>query len=364
MPQLSINYAALRHNLENIVRLSEEWDFRWLPVMKMVANYPPILKLLKEYRFDKFGTADVFDCFCFGKTLQPEQNVYINIALPNYAEEIVRNFCRSAVSTQESIVLLDNAAKKLQKKHEVLLMLDIGDGREGVPLHSEFYELLQFLKKADLEYVRIAGVGVTLGCLNGLCPDNSIMSNLAGILPEIRQFIRADEAVLSLGGSIFWNWFAQNHVFFHKLLSEGWKTELRMGDPLFVGYDVYRNEDFIGAFFRKDTFEIKAQILEIHLKKPAAEGIFVANGHGDLPSSVRSDKAAVQALVDCGLLHTEIANLKPMLAGAKLINYSGNYTILDITDCSPSLKQGDFVSFSPDYWAVAKAFRIPQTIKL
>ncbi len=362
MPQISINYTAINHNLRIMQECSKAWNFRWLPVLKMVAGYPPIADLVRENGFSDIGIADVDEHLCFGRMPEPSQSIYINIVPPYRIKDILKRFKRSSVSSAETLLLLEKEAHNLRTDHSVLLMIDLGDGREGVSQGNEFAELLDFLKKNPLKHIQISGVGVTLGCLNGLCPDNDLMYELLGMLKKIKPFIHAKTAICSLGGSIFWNWYAQNHAEFQNALPDGWQIELRMGDPLLVGFDMYRNEKFPGADFQRNIFKIRAQVLEIHTKQIPSKGIHVNNGHG-ISFHDTSNKTHIQALLDCGSLHTDISRIIPELAGAKLINYSGNYAILDITDCQAPPRHGDFISFIPDYWAVAKAFRTPQLIK-
>lgn len=87
-----------------------------------------------------------------------------------------------------------------------------------------------------------------------------------------------------------------------------------------------------------------------------------ANGHGGHLDETQ-DGPRVQALLDCGILHTDMTDIKPELPGAELINYSGNYAVLDATKCLQRPVPGDVVRFYPGYWAVARAFRTPQTEK-
>lgn len=66
-----------------------------------------------------------------------------------------------------------------------------------------------------------------------------------------------------------------------------------------------------------------------------------------------------RVLLDCGILHTDVRQLKLDIPGAEIVDFSGNYTILDVTDCAEDFWPGKTVSFVPGYWAVAQSFRNP-----
>lgn len=364
MPQLCIYKKAIMHNFALVWQCVSAWGATWLPVVKMVASYPPVMRLLRENGIKRAGIADIDEHLCFGKSFEGEE-VYINIAPVCRADEIVSRFCRSAVSGMDGLLALEEAAKRQGKQHFVLVMLDLGDGREGIPCGRDFELFLEQVRSRQLTHVRIAGIGTTLGCLTGLCPDLEILEQLFQAMGKIRSFISAPAAVLSLGGSVFWNWFAQNHAAVREKMRAmpGWTVELRMGDPLFVGFDMYRNEPLEGGDFRQDVFELQAQVLEVQVKYPKKNGVYVSNGHGEHINGIAFN-VREQVLVDCGTLHTDTTDIMPYLYGAKLVNYSGNYTILDITECKIPPKPGDMIGFRPGYWAVARSFRTPQTRKI
>lgn len=359
---------AVVHNLHIVNRLAAEWNFAWLPVLKMVAGYPPVADVLRANGYAVTGAADIDEHLCFATSPDPDSHVYINLVPPHLAEKVVRRFRRSAVSSPEGLLALERAAGKIGVRHEALLMVDLGDGREGPLVGPALDSLLEWIARKRLAHVRIVGMGVTLGCLNGLCPDETIMLRLVEILHAVRRkpgLFSDAPATVSLGGSIFWNWFALHHAWLHDQLREiaGWRVELRMGDPLLLGFDMYRNEAFLGGDFRRDLFEIQAEVLEVQRKRPYPEGTHAANGHGD-HTPQDNGGSRVQALADCGILHTDVTDLALDLPGAKALDFSGNYAVIDVTACALRPRPGDVVRFYPGYWAVARAFRTPQMEKV
>ena len=362
MPVIYLDMQAMSHNFDIVRQRAAMWGFRWLPVLKMVAGYGPVEDFLYAHGFPVTGTADVDEHLCSGRAPDPARHVYINIVPPSRAADVVRRFHRSCVSSEAGVRALDRAAAEADVDHGCLLMLDLGDGREGLCPGEALTAFTEALRKTPPLRVRLTGVGVTLGCLNGRCPDVLIMRRLLASMEAVRPLM-ASSPVVSLGGSIFWNWFVQHHDAVRDALNHaGWTLELRMGDPLLTGFDMYRNEDFLGGPFRRDVFELRAQVLEVQTKYAQYEGTRVANGHGARPDG-RGRASWMQALLDCGMLHTDMTDVTPDLPGAEYLDYSGNYAVLDVTDCGRRPEAGDIVRLRPGYWAVAKAFRTPQVEK-
>ncbi len=101
------------------------------------------------------------------------------------------------------------------------------------------------------------------------------------------------------------------------------------------------------------------EVTERNLRPPR---VLALNGQGEIAPLTRTGPRK-RALLDCGILHTSVRGLKLDIPGAEIVDFSGNYTILDITDCPGTFRPGDTVSFVPDYWAIAQSFRNPMVPK-
>lgn len=358
MPTIVTHLDALAHNHRLVTRLGKAWGFTLLPVLKMVGCHPTVTRFLHEAGHSGFGAADVDEPVMFAPQSEGDK-VLINIPPLGRARDVVRAFRRSAVSSLEGILALEAAARELRLVHSALLMVDIGDLREGIP-PEDVAPLLETLNRENLEYVRLIGIGVNMGCLHGACPDDRNMALLRRTADGVEAALNRPLDVISLGGSIFFEWFSRQGRSFR--LSPGCVLELRAGDPLLLGYDIYRNIDFPGGVFRRDVFSLEATVLELREKNMVPPRESVLNGQGR-KSRMRSQGRRWRVLLDCGSLHTDVQALELDLPGAEIVGFSGNYSILDVTRCPERPKVGDTVAFRPRYWAVARAFRTPLVTK-
>lgn len=366
MPELVINLDALAHNLRLIRHLEQRWRFTLLPVLKMVSTHPAVTAFLLERGSTRYGVADVWDHLVHGPVPPPrEERALINLAPPEQADDVVRLFARSAFSSLTGFRALNAAAQRQGIAHDAVLMVDLGDMREGVPF-QEALPLLRAVSAASCQALhgpgaRVVGLGVNLGCLYGTCPDEENMAQLAELAARAGNALGHPLQRVSLGGTVFWNWFAGRDGR-EPRLPEGCQLELRMGDPLLLGYDMYRDEPLLGGQFRTDLFRITATLLEVTERDIKLPRHHVHNGQGLSPRCTLTGRRR-RALTDCGLLHTDVSALHLDLPGAQIVDYSGNYAILDVTDCPQAPLPGDRVDFIPGYWAVARAARTPQVVK-
>lgn len=355
MPALLVNIEAVRQNAARMKELAMLYGFEWLPVLKQVASDDAFRRIVKKAGISGVGVADVLA----GR--DPENDVLINIPPARLATEAVKRFRRAAVSSVENLEILEAAAKKAGRVFDVVLMVDAGDGREGIPLDEDPEALLRAWHARKAQNIRIVGVGLTFGCLSDLAPDDDVVGRVLEKLPQWLPYMDVapgEAPVISMGGTVVWNWLQNDPKLF--AMPAPWKLELRMGDPLLVGFDMYRGGPLVKctetkACFRTDVFVVEADVLEVRRKKPFEAGTHVGTGHG--ASCAASHRERLQAIVDCGRLHTVVDGLELLLPGAELIDFAGNYAMLDIGGMEEPLKVGDVVRFKPDYWAVGTMMR-------
>ena len=367
MPSLTLNMNALRWNLSQMPRLEQSWNFSFMPVLKMVACHPAVVDAVKQAGYRHYGAAEVDEPRFWKNESTPDTSapddrpVLISLPPLHRADEVVRLFSRSPADSVEALEALDAAAERRGSDvppHDCIVMLDLGDMREGIPIeHSDefFHSVANRFKRLNL-----TGIGVTMGCLHGACPDAIAMNELARAAARAQAILGRTLSLVSLGGSIFWDWWAEHHGEF--ACPPGCRVELRIADPILLGYDSYHEKASAGGTFRRDLFKLDATVLEVTERNLRPPRVLALNGQGEIARLPRTGLRR-RALLDCGILHTDVRQLKLDVPGAEIVDFSGNYTILDVTDCAEDFRPGKTVSFVPGYWAVAQSFRNPMVPK-
>ena len=367
MPDLILNMDALNHNLRRMPRLERDWNFSFMPVLKMVACHPAVVEAVKQAGYRQYGAAEVDEPLFWknepasDEPALDDKPVLISLPPMHRADDVVRLFSRSPADSIDALDALDAAAERRgsdARPHDCIVMLDLGDMREGIPIeHCDefFHAVVNRFRRLNL-----TGIGVTMGCLHGACPDAIAMNELAHAAARAQAILGRSFSLVSLGGSIFWDWWAEHHGEF--ACPPGCRVELRIAAPILLGYDSYHQKASAGGAFRRDLFRLDATVLEVTERNLRPPRVLALNGQGEIAPLTRTGPRK-RALLDCGILHTSVRGLKLDIPGAEIVDFSGNYTILDITDCPGTFRPGDTVSFVPDYWAIAQSFRNPMVPK-
>src|SRR5690606_12266983 len=90
-------------------------------------------------------------------------------------EEVVRTIDISLQSEIATIAEISRIAERLGRVHDILLMIDLGDLREGIWPN----DLVQTVERvADMPGVRICGLGTNLGCFGAILPTEENLGQL------------------------------------------------------------------------------------------------------------------------------------------------------------------------------------------
>ena len=345
-----LNLDALKHNALQSRACMDRWQVAVLPVLKGIASHPLALRELSSAGFTRFGYAEYSEAVTGhagndASPPSPNQSVLIQLCPLSRTREIARNFSRSFHSQPETLCALDQAVGETGLPHGVMLMLDLGERREGIPLA----ELPLLLEHAlALPHLTVEGFAFTMGCLGQCVPDAALLRTITEIQEVFRNKGVSNTAV-SVGGSIFCRWledFCPSPV-----------TEVRLGANFILGMDTYHKLPLPGGSFRSDVCLLQSEILEIQSRdfsvdKTAALPEF--NGYPVIPAPIAGKRQC--ALLDVGRIHAKLEELVCPLPGARIMNISSNYMVLDVTDCPVAPRIGQQVLFRLGYWSIARLF--------
>ncbi len=122
----------------------------------------------------------------------------------SHAESIVKNADISLNTEIETLKNLSYHAKIQNKIHKVIIMVELGDLREGlVP-----YDLPQFVRETLVfPNLKIIGVGCNLACYGGIKPDDKNMREFSEIVTLLEKEFQIDLEIISGGNSANYEWF-------------------------------------------------------------------------------------------------------------------------------------------------------------
>lgn len=335
-PRLEIDMKKLKSNVNNVLEVAEKNNIEIVGVVKSVNGIREIVEVLIECGIKTIASSRLSQLRLI-KEINPNINTYdLRIPMISEVDELVECADISLNSNLEVLEKLNEAAKNQNKKHNVILMLECGDLREGIYNEDEMLDIASTVEN-KLDNLNLMGVGTNLGCYGSIMPTPEKMNELIGKARKIEEKIGRKLDVVSGAASTAFPMVARGK------LPDG-ITQMRFGDCFYVS-DL--DECFNYVMFDEDqeSFKLQAEIIEIYDKPSHPIGEIAVDAFGNKKEYV--DKGIrKRALIAVGRQDIgDCMHLRPLDKKLEIMGGSSDHTILDITDCDKEYKIGDIIEF-------------------
>ena len=268
----------------------------------------------------------------------------IRVPMLSEAAEVVELCDFSLQSELPVIKEMANEAQKAGKVHNVILMADLGDLREGFFEVEELVLAAKYIEE-NLPSLHLSGIGTNLGCYGSVVPTKENMERLVEYAEAIEQAIGRRLEIISGGAT------SSLMPVFDGVMPER-INNLRIGAVSICGpmeeLKVNYGRDEVDVL-SGESFVLEAEVIEVKTKPTHPIGKLGVDAFGQKPEYVDRGprKRAILAIgrQDYG----DISNLFPCSEGAMLIGASGDHTIVDVEDCPKEIKVGDIMKFRLNY---------------
>ncbi|HJW76775.1 MAG TPA: alanine racemase, partial [Thermoleophilia bacterium] len=270
---------------------------------------------------------------------------------PDEAAATVRLADVSLNSELETVVALDAAAARLGGVHRVIVMVDLGDLREGVLPE----EVVPFLKGVlSLRHVSLEGLGTNLSCYGGIVPSPQNLGQLVE-LEQIAEEMAGRRLTVSGG----------NSGTLGLALSGGMPAgidNLRLGESILLGTNTLTREQLTPEL-EVDAFTISAPVIECRMKPSVPFGDIAQDAFGGRPTFV--DRGLrMRALCALGRQDAPPQGLTPHDPLVEVLGASSDHLVLDVDDMDVPPEPGDTIEFRPNYAALLQAYTSPYVQKV
>lgn len=331
--KLEENYTFLDH-------IFKSRNIEWGVVSKLLCGNKIYLKEIIA-----LGVREIHDSRVSNlkkiKALDPDiQTVYIKPPAKRSIESIVRYADISFNTEVYTIQLLSDEAVKQNKVHKIIIMIEMGDLREGVMGE----ELIAFYGTIlQMPNIEISGIGTNLNCLSGVMPTQDKLIQLSLYKQLIESKFNISIPFVSGGTSVAIplilknaNPLAVNHF--------------RIGEALFFGKDLFTGHTIEGM--HNDVFKLFAEIIEITEKPntPTGElGENVAGSSFSMNDVEDLGLTSLRAILDIGLLDMQPQYIESDDVDITIVDASSDMLVIDISDSKKNYKIGDLVAFKIRY---------------
>lgn len=342
-PRISVNLKKLKENLNFLTSLCHEQGIMTAIVTKVFCADERIVELINESSADMLADSRTQNLAGM-KTDKPK--LLLRIGMQSEAEKIVRCADISMQSELETLKMLNEAAKKLGTIHKIILMIDMGDLREGI-FNTDSETILDTARFVnDAGNLELYGIGVNLTCYGGILPDENNLGGLVAIADKLRKELHSPIPVISGGNSSTMGMLMDHSV------PKG-INHLRLGESFVLGNDTATGKPVEGL--NTDCFVLEAEIVELKDKPSKPIGKSGPNAFGEYLEY--PDRGIMKrAILGIGRQDVTIDGLTPLDPDIEIIGASSDHLIVNLTDCRQDLKVGDIVRFIPDYGALLHLF--------
>jgi ornithine racemase len=332
-PFITIKLQKIKHNFNLIRKLCEDSKLQLTPVSKVVMGHPRIAGLYQE-NTHSIGDSRTYDILRMKS--HGIQGPFMLIRSPALSEanSVVEV---AEISMQSDLVILsaiNDAAVRLNKKHQVVIMLEMGDLREGIL----FEQLTSFLTQSrEFKGIELLGIGTNATCFAGLIPTVENLSFLFEASQIFKNLVQK-EALVSGGGSNL------IPLILGKTLPSC-INHIRIGESIVMGVDAIKGDLIPGAY--QDCFTLSGEVIELITKASKISGPVAHNAFGESPA-FRDAGSRKRALLNIGRLDTDIKQIQPIYEGLTILGASSDHLVLDAEEAK-YLKIGDLVEFKLNY---------------
>lgn len=342
-PRISIDLNKLKSNLDFLLELCHEQGIKAAIVTKVFCADERIVALINASEADMLADSRTQNLSGM-KVTKPR--LLLRIGMQSEVDKIVDCADISMQSELETVLKLNEAAHTAGKTHKVILMIDMGDLREGI-FNIEREKIKKTAKAIDeASDLELYGIGVNLTCYGGILPDENNLGGLVDIAKWLREELSSPIPVVSGGNSSTMGLLMDHSV------PEG-INHLRLGESFVLGNDTAVGRPVRGLY--TDCFVLEAEIVELQTKPSKPIGRSGPNAFGEYLEY--PDRGMMKrAILAVGRQDVSIDGLTPVDPDVEIIGASSDHLIINLTGCDKDYKVGDVIRFIPDYGALLHLF--------
>jgi predicted amino acid racemase len=346
-PRLEIDLHKIHHNARFLVDLLGRRGISVSAVTKAMLGMPSVVRELLVAGVSGLADSRIENIQTMRQAGIRAPMTLIRSPMLNQAELIVKNTDVSLNTELDVIAALSKAAQAVGRSHGVLLMVELGDLREGIMPAD-----LQKVVRRTLRFPNITfkGIGTNLACRCGVAPDEANMAELSALANETDAIFGPVISIVSGGNSSNLQWILEGS-------DTGRINNLRLGEAIFLGCEPLHRKPIEGL--HTDAITLVAEVIESKIKPSQPWGNIEETAFGAVKPTLNSGNIN-QAIFALGHMDTDPEGLIAP-PGAKILGSSSDHLIVD--SGQDRLAIGTEIPFQLNYSALIRAMASPFVTK-
>ncbi len=342
MPCVSIDLDKIEHNSRTLVELCGRHGIAVSGVTKACCGNPQVAMAMLGGGVRSIADSRLENIERLRAAGVDASFLLLRLPPLSQVDKVVELADMSLNSELPVLRALSAAATRRGKQHDVMLMVDLGDLREGIWPD----DVIPFAKAAvELTGIRIVGVGANLACLSGVRPNEHNMKRLVEVADLLEHTLE-----LRL------NWISGINSSGLEMIASGRMPQrvnhARLGEAILLGRETLQRKAWPNTF--QDAFVLHAEVLELKMKPSLPIGERGEDAYGKRPSF--EDRGEIRrALVNVGREDVDIEGIRPLDRRCEILGASSGYLALEVGAEGDDIQVGDGLSFSLSYSALVAA---------
>ena len=347
-PRLEIDLHKIHHNARTLIERLGKVGISVTGVTKATLGSAEVAVTLLAAGAERLGDSRTENIEAMHRAQVPASMTLIRSPMLSQAERVVRHADVSCNTEIEVIKRLSLEAQKAGRTHGVILMVELGDLREGIMPDDLMDAVRETLGLANIVF---RGIGTNLACRSGVAPDARNMAMLSELANSIEATLGVSVEIVSGGNSANLEWALSG-------AEVGRVNDLRLGEAILLGCETLHRQPIEGL--HTDAITLCAEVIEAKTKpsKPWGRIAQTAFGSG-LPATDRG--LIKQAIVAVGQQDIDPTGLQAP-AEIEIVGASSDHLILESDHVD--LAVGAEVIFQLNYSALLRAMTSPFVAKV
>ncbi len=346
-PRLQIDLNKIFDNASMLVQRLKADGITVTGVTKAFLGAPQIAQTLLRAGVTFLGDSRIENIEKMRQAGITEPMMLIRSPMISQAARVVASANLSVNTEMAVLSALSTAAQMARKTHEVMLMVELGDLREGI-MPQDVERIVQEVR--DLPNIKFMGLGANLACRNGVVPDNRNMAELSALANRIAHTSGSCLPIVSGGNSSNLEWVFTGGTI-------GSINNLRLGESILLGREPLHREPIPGL--HTDAISLVAEVIESKTKPSKPWGTIAQSAFNDIASTCARPEIN-QAVLAIGRQDVDPDGLRPPI-GFEILDTSSDHLILNAGDEKPSV--GSEIAFQLNYSALLRAMTSPHVSK-
>jgi len=342
-PRLEIRLDRIHHNAKTLVDRLARRGIRVTGVTKATLGLPEIARTMLGAGVTGIGDARIENIEGMRRAGLACEFTLIRSPMISQVPRVVA-FADTSHNTEIKVIeSLSTSARNQERRHGIVVMVEMGDLREGV-LPAELPSVVERI--LELPNVFLRGIGTNLACQCGVSPDPKNMGALSTLVDSLESKFGPIVETVSGGNSANLGWALGAEEL-------GRVNALRLGEAILLGRDPLRRNAIPGLY--TDAITLVAEVIERNRKPTKPWGELGQAAFG--PVEPRLDRGIIsQAILAIGRQDVDLEGLGVPL-GMRLLGGSSDHLVLDTGQNEPEI--GAEIGFQLNYAALLRAMTSP-----